>query len=70
MDRTRRSFLKNVAVAGASAAAAAAPALGSDTRPEAPADAVGLLYDTTRCIGCKACVVACHQANLFRMLAL
>ncbi len=26
--------------------------------PMAPADAVGLLYDTTLCIGCKACVVA------------
>ena len=29
----------------------------------APADAVGLLYDTTRCIGCKTCVVACKEAN-------
>jgi len=27
------------------------------------ADAVGLLYDTTKCIGCKACVVACREAN-------
>ena len=22
-----------------------------------------MLYDTTRCIGCKACVVACREAN-------
>ena len=29
----------------------------------APADAVGLLYDTTKCIGCKACMVACREAN-------
>ena len=29
----------------------------------APADAVGLLYDTTKCIGCKACVAACREAN-------
>ena len=63
MDRTRRSFLKGVAVAGTGMAAAAVPALGATAKPEAPADAVGLLYDTTRCIGCKACVVACHQAN-------
>lgn len=63
MDRTRRSFLKGMAAAGATAAAAAAPALGSEPARQAPADAVGLLYDTTRCIGCKACVVACHQAN-------
>ena len=32
-------------------------------RGDAPADAVGLLYDTTRCIGCKACMVACREAN-------
>lgn len=29
----------------------------------APADARGLLYDTTKCIGCKACVSACRAAN-------
>jgi len=29
----------------------------------APADAVGLLYDTTKCIGCKACMAACREAN-------
>ena len=28
-----------------------------------PADALGLLYDTTKCIGCKTCVVACREAN-------
>jgi formate dehydrogenase beta subunit len=28
-----------------------------------PDDAVGLLYDATRCIGCKACVAACNEAN-------
>ena len=28
-----------------------------------PPDARGLLYDTTLCIGCKACVSACHEAN-------
>jgi formate dehydrogenase beta subunit len=63
MDRTRRAFLKGMAAAGASTVAAAAPALGSEPARKAPDDAVGLLYDTTRCIGCKACVVACHEAN-------
>jgi len=62
MDRTRRSFLTGLACAGATAAAGAVPAVASDKR-EAPSDAVGMLYDTTRCIGCKACVVACHEAN-------
>jgi formate dehydrogenase beta subunit len=30
---------------------------------KAPADAMGLLYDATVCIGCKACVSACSTAN-------
>jgi ferredoxin len=29
----------------------------------APAEALGLLYDATLCIGCKACVAACKRAN-------
>ena len=62
MDRSRRSFLKGLACAGATAAASAAPAAASEPR-QAPDDAVGMLYDTTRCIGCKTCVVACHEAN-------
>jgi len=62
MDRTRRSFLKGLAYAGGTAAVSAVPAVASEKR-QAPDDAVGMLYDTTRCIGCKACVVACHEAN-------
>jgi Fe-S-cluster-containing dehydrogenase component len=46
---------------GAAAAAGVTPAR-ADTR-SAPPDARGLLYDTTRCIGCKACVSACREAN-------
>jgi len=55
----RRNFLKTLAAAGG---AAALPAFASP-RKAPPADAVGLLYDSTRCIGCKACVVACREAN-------
>src|SRR6185503_13043073 len=51
-----------------SVAAAAALTLiptAAEARPKrtVPDDAVGLLYDTTRCIGYKACVVACKEAN-------
>src|SRR4051812_43989050 len=61
MDTDRRSLFKGLAAAatltmipvGAEASA----------RKSVPADAVGLLYDTTRCIGCKSCVVACKEAN-------
>ena len=28
-----------------------------------PPQAMGMLYDSTLCIGCKACMVACKQAN-------
>ncbi|HPF34866.1 MAG TPA: hydrogenase 2 operon protein HybA [Candidatus Krumholzibacteria bacterium] len=61
MTVKRRDFLRTVIAAGAAAAVpAAAEASGTKHAPE---DAVGMLYDATRCIGCKACVVACKQAN-------
>ncbi len=63
MDRSRRSFLKGLAFAGATAAGSALPAAASQEKAKAPADAKGMLYDTTLCIGCKTCVVACHKAN-------
>lgn len=61
LETDRRSLLKGVAAA---AALTLVPSVaGARERKTAPADAVGLLYDTTRCIGCKACVVACKEAN-------
>jgi Fe-S-cluster-containing dehydrogenase component len=61
----RRTALKRLAagagvVAGVGVLAKTAKA---KTPAEAPPGAVGMLYDTTRCIGCKACVVACSEAN-------
>jgi len=61
----RRTALK-VAFAGAAAAVGTAvkPLSAKASIPlAAPPDAVGLLYDTTKCIGCKACVSACREAN-------
>jgi Fe-S-cluster-containing dehydrogenase component len=61
MDTDRRSLLKTVAAA---ATLSVIPAVANAReRRVAPTDAVGLLYDTTRCVGCKACVVACKEAN-------
>ena len=61
MGISRRTALKGLVVAGATVAGAkpakAASPIGI------PADALGLLYDTTKCIGCKACVVSCREAN-------
>jgi Fe-S-cluster-containing dehydrogenase component len=62
MSMDRRTLLKGLAVAGAGAAVGSNPAEAS-AAPEAPADAVGMLYDATRCIGCRACVTACKTAN-------
>ena len=60
MTVTRRRLLKGVA--GAAVGIAAAPVEAAAPR-YAPADAVAMLFDTTRCIGCKACVKACREAN-------
>jgi len=58
----RRSLLKGLALAGGAAATGAVPAAARETRTAPPA-AMGMLYDTTLCIGCKACVFACQEAN-------
>jgi Fe-S-cluster-containing dehydrogenase component len=64
MTMDRRTLLKGAAAAGAGVAVSAATtAEASSVRPTAPPDAVGMLYDATRCIGCQACVTACKSAN-------
>ena len=61
METDRRALLKTLAAA-ATLSVIPAAAQAREKRV-APSDAVGLLYDTTRCIGCKACVVACKKEN-------
>ncbi len=56
----RRDFFK-LSLAGG-AALAAGPALAREDKV-IPTEALGLLYDSTLCIGCKACVAACKEAN-------
>ena len=68
MGTDRRTALKILAGAAAATAAGAATATGTaeaaaTTPRQVPEEAVGMLYDTTLCIGCKACVVACREAN-------
>lgn len=63
MSVDRRTVLKGLAAGGAAAGAGfSLPAYGRVPKA-VPPDAVGLLYDTSLCIGCKACVVACREAN-------
>lgn len=71
MDQNRRRFLTQGAAALCAGAAAAmtggAPRVAEASflrEPKAmPPNAVGMLYDSTLCIGCRACVVACRAAN-------
>ena len=64
MGITRRTAFKlaaaGMATGGIAATGLATPVAASEARV-APADAVGLLYDATKCIGCKACMVACRE---------
>lgn len=66
MSINRRNFLR--AAAGGTAAAAACAtltAMPAEARENKtlPDNAIGLLYDGTLCIGCKACMSACKEAN-------
>ena len=64
MSIKRRQFISSAA-AGLVTAVAAEPAAADIARPpkSLPSDAVGMLYDSTLCIGCRACVDACKDAN-------
>lgn len=66
MAITRRDVLRTLTT-GTAAAATATTVLSGMTQAEeqvaAPPEAVGMLYDATRCIGCQSCVAACAEAN-------
>lgn len=61
MKKTRRDFLKTAAAGGALMLAP----LSASAQQEIKADdeAVGMFYDSTLCVGCKACVSKCKQVN-------
>ena len=67
MDVNRRDVLK--ALMGGSAVAAVAATgvpvakAGKPESFEVVPDALGLMYDATKCIGCRACMPACQNAN-------
>ncbi|HTS03837.1 MAG TPA: 4Fe-4S dicluster domain-containing protein [Thermoanaerobaculia bacterium] len=61
MNVNRRNLFK---IAGAAGAATLAGRALSSAAPRGSArDAVGVLVDTTRCVGCRACEAACAEAN-------
>lgn len=59
---TRRDFLKG-ALAGTAIVGAGGTAVHARETHKVPEEALGLLYDATLCVGCKACVAACKAAN-------
>jgi Fe-S-cluster-containing dehydrogenase component len=63
---TRRQALQGIAALGGTVAATLAGSAAASehpAHPEAPADAVAMLFDSTICTGCKACMSACSEAN-------
>jgi Fe-S-cluster-containing dehydrogenase component len=70
MAMTRREAFKNLAkgtlpilAAGCVSTALPGVAHAEEEEKQCPKGALGLLYDATRCVGCKSCMVACSQAN-------
>jgi Fe-S-cluster-containing dehydrogenase component len=64
MGISRRDFLKVSASGGLMVASALSPlpVLAREAKVCLP-EAVGVLYDATVCIGCKACMAACKEYN-------
>jgi Fe-S-cluster-containing dehydrogenase component len=61
MSISRRDLLKGAVVAGA---AAAVPATAEARHAVEPLpEAVGMLFDATLCVGCRACVTKCKEVN-------
>jgi len=56
----RRDFLKTTLVAGTTALAGGQLSAQEVREPE---QFVGILVDTTRCIGCRACEIACGETH-------
>ena len=61
MTISRRDMLKGLSAAGISMAIA--PAADARHPQTVKPDDVGMLYDSVRCIGCRACTTACKKAN-------
>jgi Fe-S-cluster-containing dehydrogenase component len=68
MAMTRREAFKNLAkgslpLLAAGCVSTALPEVAHAEEALMPKEALGLLYDATKCVGCKSCMVACNQAN-------
>ena len=58
----RRNFLKAGLLGGVAVGLPVSKAQASENLPPIPT-ALGMLYDSTLCVGCQACVAECQQVN-------
>lgn len=61
MGLDRRNFLKTLGVAGATLAVGKSMAAGTDKKDHV--EFYGMLYDSTRCVGCQTCETVCAEAT-------
>ena len=61
MEIKRRDFLKGLA--GSAVLVMAPPAMAGSSEKNRLPDALGILYDSTICVGCQVCMGACKKAN-------
>jgi len=59
---SRRQFFKIVGATGAALLAGRGAASASETH-QVNNETIGMLYDATKCVGCKACMSACKRVN-------
>lgn len=63
----RRKFLSLLGVGGLAAAASTVAPVAGNAKPAADfsghPNAIGVLHDSVRCIGCRKCEAGCQQAN-------
>jgi Fe-S-cluster-containing dehydrogenase component len=64
MDRqSRRGFLKSVGTGACAFALAPVAEASSGAEAHVNNEELGMLYDATKCVGCKACMSACKRVN-------
>ncbi|MDD4870292.1 MAG: hydrogenase 2 operon protein HybA [Kiritimatiellae bacterium] len=61
-SQSRRDFLK-IATGTGAGFLAVTPALAFSGMPPVNNKNLGMLYDATKCVGCKTCMVACKRVN-------
>jgi len=62
-SQSRRTFLKTIGMGGATLLATAGGVCQATEQTGVNNEALGMLYDATMCVGCKACMTACKRVN-------